>query len=508
MTTWTAVRPTTNDQEQERVHALVATPPTLVLVMSDLHLGVGRNRQTGSFDPSENFFADEAFARLVEAHAGPGALLVLNGDTFDFSRVAGHPVTDTEFADWATRVRHLGDGAHAAVLDGVAAANDAGRAAARKLVLGRSEVRYGLRTDDYKSVWKLDRILAGHRVFTQALASWLAAGGSLLIACGNHDHEIQWPLVRLAIRDTLASHGASLDQVEQHLAFPLEPFAVGNVYIEHGHEYEDMTSIGPDPFLANDRTQLKLPLGTFMNRYFINKIERLDPFLDNVKPANGAVIAILKRRPLRALGWWFMAGRFIRRAIATGNFGTAAAVLLYMATLAIPLAVIALVLLDRFLPGQVAAILDLLPFQSRGGRAGGTVLGLLAPVLAPYVLGALMEIRNRLRPPANALLRGATARLAEVFPPDAAPARAYATMGHTHAPGVWTVPGTPDRLYVNTGTWVPVWPQNRPDLIGRVVYTYARFELEPSGEYRHELLEWDEHPAGARPAVTFAEATA
>ncbi len=65
------------------------TPQTL-LVVSDLHLGEGKDPQSGRYRRRENFFADAAFRRFLAYHdpmPTGSAMLVLNGDTFDFGKI-------------------------------------------------------------------------------------------------------------------------------------------------------------------------------------------------------------------------------------------------------------------------------------------------------------------------------------------------------------------------------------------------------------------------------------
>src|SRR5262245_8331177 len=85
--------------------------PDLVLVVSDLHIGVGQDPVTFKYEPRENFFADEQFGAMLEKHdpAKVGsALLVLNGDIWDFLRIPEIPETDEDFAEWKTALHDLG----------------------------------------------------------------------------------------------------------------------------------------------------------------------------------------------------------------------------------------------------------------------------------------------------------------------------------------------------------------------------------------------------------------
>ena len=135
-----------------------------LIVFSDLHLGEGRNNPTRRYSPMEDFFYDEAFARLLaklmkQYEEDPSRLvLVLNGDVFDFLTVATIP--DRSLLEKM----------------GVSVSN--------------TERRFGLDPTPKKSVYKLDMIMSGHKPFFEALASFVSAGHKIEILRGNHDLEL------------------------------------------------------------------------------------------------------------------------------------------------------------------------------------------------------------------------------------------------------------------------------------------------------------------------------
>src|SRR4051812_15434288 len=95
--------------ERDLLAAVVTAEPELVLVMSDLHLGNGCDPVTGTTVSVENFLSDGAFARFLE-HFQPraaSALVILNGDIFDFLRITQIPHTNTELQEWADRLARL-----------------------------------------------------------------------------------------------------------------------------------------------------------------------------------------------------------------------------------------------------------------------------------------------------------------------------------------------------------------------------------------------------------------
>lgn len=80
-------------------------------------------------------------------------------------------------------------------------------------------------------------------------------------------------------------------------------------------------------------------------------------------------------------------------------------------------------------------------------------------------------------------------------------------MGHTHVSAMKRIPGGDSRLdlYINTGTWIALWPNDRPDLLGRTVYTYAQFDAADDG-YRGQALEWDARTQRPVPATILVPA--
>ena len=230
-----------------------------LVVLSDLHLGEGNCQENGRLSPMEDFFHDEAFARLL-GHLcaqvpGPGDLtLVLNGDVFDFlivTRTAGCP----------------GD-------------------------ISDAERKFGLDPTETKSVFKLDAIAAGHPRFFAALSRWVAFGNRVEVLRGNHDLELFFPAVQARLKEHLTQPegGASGEQVEAgvrfHPWFYLEP---GRVYIEHGNQYEASNSIRyplrpllPASKCKDERAMLDYPLGSLFVRYFYNRIHRQNPYTPRV----------------------------------------------------------------------------------------------------------------------------------------------------------------------------------------------------------------------------------
>jgi UDP-2,3-diacylglucosamine pyrophosphatase LpxH len=238
--------------------------PAELLVLSDLHLGEGRSRESGLYSVEEDFFADDAFARLIDHFLvrhqdDPGGLtVVLNGDVFDFLTVNSVPAPDSEMTG--------------------------------SFEVSAREEKFGLDPTPEKSAFKLDVIAAGHPEFFTALSRVVAAGHRLEILRGNHDLELFFPAVKDRLREHLVDPALGADrpaverQVRFHEWFYLEP---GRVYIEHGNQYEASNSIRYPfrpllPAPSGGQPSLDYPLGSLFVRYFYNRVRRSNPYAPRV----------------------------------------------------------------------------------------------------------------------------------------------------------------------------------------------------------------------------------
>jgi UDP-2,3-diacylglucosamine pyrophosphatase LpxH len=471
--------------EQERLQRLSENPPQEIFVVSDLHMGRGRNPVTGRFSRTENFLSDQAFSRFLDyASPGSGKLLFINGDAFDFVRICHYPRSDQEFKEWSEFLERL---------EVVKAPEQL------RLAISKVERRFGLETDDYKSAWKLLQIANGHREFFQALAKWINGGGTLLLSKGNHDLELYWPLVRKALEELLIRAGADAHAASSQMFYCDDWVRIANVYFEHGHKYDPQQRIdGSDksPVLPGKPSQLKLPLGIFVNRYLINQLEKLEPFLGAVRPTERILWMLLRTHPLSAIAMLFRSLRFIRRAFQTSRVRDFFWYAVYIGSLAVPLLTVLVI-------AGIFAFARLRDFFVAKHPMSSMLLGALG-MLAPYLAAAFREfvkwVGRKTRRSAQAgedeMSQGVYASMEKLkFPVFS---RMYAVMGHTHDQDVQRLPdlGGATTLYLNTGTWIPIWPDDRPDLAGQVLFPFVHFRLETSQEYRHEYVEWRDDRGG------------
>jgi UDP-2,3-diacylglucosamine pyrophosphatase LpxH len=465
--------------EQVRLQRLSENPPLEIFVVSDLHLCRGRNPETGRFSRTEDFLSDQAFFRFLDyASAGPEKLLFINGDAFDFVRICHYPRSDQEFKEWGEFLEQLGVAKTPVEL---------------RSAISKVERRFGLETDDYKSAWKLLQIANGHREFFQALAKWINGGGTLLFSKGNHDLELYWPLVRKALEELLRKEGADEPAASSRTLYCDDWVRIANVYFEHGHKYDPQQRVDNSdnsPVLPDKPSQLKLPLGIFVNRYLINQLEKLEPFLSSVRPTEKILWILLRTHPLSALAMLFRSLHFIRRAFQTSNVRDFFWYAVYLGSLTVPLLTVLAI-------AGIFAFARLRDFFVVKHPMSSMLLGALG-ILAPYLTAAFREfvrwLGRKTRRSAQAgedeMAQGVYASMEKLkFP---AFSRMYAVMGHTHDQDVQRLPnlGGATTLYLNTGTWIPIWPDDRPDLAGQVLFPFVRFRREASQEYRHEYAEW------------------
>jgi UDP-2,3-diacylglucosamine pyrophosphatase LpxH len=465
--------------EQARLQRLSENPPREIFVVSDLHLCRGRNPETGRFSRTEDFLSDQAFFRFLDyASTGPEKLLFINGDAFDFVRICHYPRSDQEFKEWSEFLERLGAVKTPAEL---------------REAISKVERRFGLETDDYKSAWKLLQIANGHREFFQALAKWINGGGTLLFSKGNHDLELYWPLVRKELEELLRREGADGPALSSRLLYCDDWVRIANVYFEHGHKYDSQQRVDDSdnsPVLRDKPSQLKLPLGIFVNRYLINQLEKLEPFLSSVRPTEKILWMLLRTHPLSALAILFRSLHFIRRAFQTSNVRDFFWYAVYLGSLTVPLLTVLAI-------AGIFAFARLRDFFVVKHPMSSMVLG-ASGMLAPYLAAAFREFvrwlgRQKRRPAQvgeDEMSQGVYGSMEKLeFP---AFSRMYAVMGHTHDQDVQRLPdlGGATTLYLNTGTWIPIWPDDRPDLAGQVLFPFVHFRRETSQEYRHEYAEW------------------
>lgn len=146
---------------------------------------------------------------------------------------------------------------------------------------------------------KLAAILASHPAIWDALRQFLDGhqGNRLVIMPGNHDADFFWPSVRSAFVHRVVGERATLAaRITFHLETVYRPRAAPSVWIEHGHQYDPLNSffLDGEPRWSEDKPPILVDrcgtprllecIGTRFMVKFMNRLDALYPFVDNVKP--------------------------------------------------------------------------------------------------------------------------------------------------------------------------------------------------------------------------------
>ena len=215
-----------------------ATRSTVVL--SDLHMGVGRSA-AGEWQPTEDFRWSAEFARFLEAvgREGNNAVdLILNGDTFELVNPAAGNCGGPD--------------------DGAGCTEPAARA-------------------------RLDAVLKAHDADLEALGRFARAGSNhVVFVPGDQDAALLFPGVARSAVAALGAPGGRVDVAAS--GYWLSPD--GQVYAEHGHQigFSAHRFEGwPAPFVTRSGTrQLARPWGERLAQGLYGRYENRFPIIDNV----------------------------------------------------------------------------------------------------------------------------------------------------------------------------------------------------------------------------------
>ncbi len=204
------------------------------LVISDLHLGLGRYLEDGRLNLLEEFNFDEKFAEFLHFHttgdyADAEVELILNGDIFNFLQTdyKGHYLT--------------------VITEGV-------------------------------TLDQIERIIRGHHVFFRALREFARSPGrTVTFIVGNHDQGMLWPGVRARLNE----------EIEADCQYKNIVYYFDGVHIEHGNMHEAANRMDPRKFFVKKDLPepiLNLPFGSYFFVEFVMKLKFLYPHVDKVRP--------------------------------------------------------------------------------------------------------------------------------------------------------------------------------------------------------------------------------
>ncbi|MEO8398497.1 MAG: hypothetical protein ABI550_01650 [Ignavibacteriaceae bacterium] len=444
-----------------------------IYVISDLHIGEGI-QENFNYTGTENFFADSSFQRFIQFLNSnknkTNAALIINGDFIDFMRISSFPNFDYEFENWKNDLSLIGINKMQEEL---------------KNSINDKEKKYGLKTNDYKSVWKLKRVITGHPEVFNALADWLKKGNKIIILKGNHDLEFFWLAVRNYLRLFFAKKICNNDlEVEKtlddlifsNLIFIDDGLLINNeFYIEHGHKFDRYTYSVDGPLLEN-KNELNIPFGSFFNRYLLNRIELLYPFFDNIRPTANILPILLRERfflglrvliqhvPFMILIIPKKYYRYMFRKFLTTVLALLAPIVLFV--------VISWDFISPLFSGSNPAkestgIFGLILEQ------GTNLLGNLGTLFLSYLF-ARIAAYFQLEEPSSLSNFGE-----EIFAKR--PDLKIMTVGHTHNPDQFF---KNNKKFFNTGTWIPIVETSSAEIRQDKTYTFLNVDSDIEGNLK------------------------
>jgi UDP-2,3-diacylglucosamine pyrophosphatase LpxH len=208
---------------------------SIILVVSDLHLGAGPTLPDGSTNYLEDFFHDPKFVEFLDYYstghyAKQEVDLIIDGDFFNH------------------------------------------------LQLYPDEKKPELLTEA-TALWRTKAIIEGHKTVFEALARFAATEHhSITFMIGNHDLGLFWPKVQEHIRGVIGEH------VRIHAA---SVYLRDGIWIEHGNQHVAEHRIDHEhPFADSgvERPVVKLPWGDYFVLRYLNRVKRDRPYVDKVYP--------------------------------------------------------------------------------------------------------------------------------------------------------------------------------------------------------------------------------
>jgi UDP-2,3-diacylglucosamine pyrophosphatase LpxH len=509
------IDPALPQHESLEADVIVEQEECNLVIISDLHLGEGYLQNRRAYARAERFFSDEAFMNFLEKihteniafakSAPPKPLkLIINGDFLDFIRTKSVP-DDHERRLFCRYFHRLG----------LMQRED-------EFEIQPQENVYGLRTEPHKSVWKLYRICQGHPLVFEALTQFIAHGNRLVIIKGNHDLEFFWQAVQEEFIKLLAANWPSgngrpcsarqrCTRIRPFVEFCQRAYIVENqIYIEHGHQYHPITRV--EKPLLNER-ELYLPPGSIFNRYLVNAIDHLAPFVTYIRGTFEVVRALILSHRWRALRLLMRHFPIATKMLLHGHRGVAFTLFVevFPYLFAILYAGFAL-----FLPLIWQAYSNWLIQHT--GAAGEFFISrwFLNLTLGIGLFGFLRLITQFLSG------RNLTFRLKEAFATAQAritngagdvdnhgrldqprlhglkktirrarqSVKKFLILGHTHQPTVQ--PLDENWWYINTGTWIPVIEHGYNPIHAKITLTFVYFKRRANGSFDFDLRFWND----------------
>jgi len=404
------------------------------VIVSDLHLGPGT--RDARFAGIEDFYADAEWMTFLQREGAKGPMdLVIDGDFVEFWQIA-------------------------TVLGALPRPDDP-KQPPKGAVLG---------ADQAFAVTAIELVIAAHPDVFRGIGRFLDSGDHrAVVIAGNHDADLLWPKVQLAIARAVNARDRS------RLVFvDSAAYQHAGTYIAHGHEFDAAnrfaTQHAPFGRDRDGRCRLETNWGEVFVDIFYTETERQLPFIDNLYPEKAGVLWGLRDNPdlARDLGAALRAIDLLRAAHGKG--------------------------LNRDAAGAILQGAFGMPGKKRGPESAGEVLDHVADRLTrgdPNAEALVVALADLAQDPELAqVLRGLVGAAAAL--PDAGAAlRAIQTiepasldklqkklfgdsmetaarevmkardvdvvvLGHTHSVGGFVKRVDATGYYANTGSWISV----------------------------------------------------
>ena len=254
------------------------------VIVSDLHLGPGT--RDPRFSGIEDFYADAEWGAFLAREAAKGPMdLVINGDFVEFWQIA-------------------------TVLGALPKPDDPNQPK-QGPVLGAAQAA---------SVQAIELAIAAHPTVFRAMGQLVDSGDNrVVIVAGNHDADLLWPMVQLAVARAIGAR-----DLHRILFVQGNAYQHAGTYIAHGHEFDAANTFATlhAPFGRDQsgRCRLQTNWGEVFVDIFYTETERQIPFIDNLYPEKAGVLWGLRDNPdlARDLGAAMRAVDLLRAAQGKG----------------------------------------------------------------------------------------------------------------------------------------------------------------------------------------------
>lgn len=213
-----------------------------IVIISDLHMGVGKNPENGEWYETEDFRWTEEFSLFLEkiSKLGSGTDLIINGDLFELLQPLNY------------NCNH--------------------------------ENNKNLSCTENEAIERLEPILKAHHAELKVLGMFADTGDNRIIMLpGNHDAALQFKAVSNMVLESIPAKDGRVCIASEGYWRSVDGF----IYAEHGHQIgEDVNNFKenwPEPFIEKDGIKyLKRTWGEGFVQKFYNKIENKYPIIDNL----------------------------------------------------------------------------------------------------------------------------------------------------------------------------------------------------------------------------------